>query len=421
MRFISWLALASIFVSGIYVETRYGVLFLSYIFMLAAYAPAVILTGSLGIRKEYVAFLVFLVGASFVGYLVSIHSYGLELSRLLSILAKIGMLAFFIFFFTAIYNVCNKSAVLLFKRYLRVAQFFALVGVVQELIFVAVGIDVLSYLSNGAKNYGTYLGVAGLSVEPAFYACSLLPAGAYYVSKLLRGFSWSFGATLVIAAIFLSTSSLGYLGLFISAVITLLFSIRLRHIWVLAVGLPLLVLGAYQVSQLSFFKMRMNDTISVLRGAELTMSTGMNISTYSLAVNMSMSFRSLKDSYGVGVGFGDYSSVFDLYITDYEMPNYRDDFPGRGSATSLFARLTAELGVTAWLVFIAFIYAAWSEIRRGKYPAIVIGYTATLAIILLRMGEYYVNGVVLVFLMIYLLHCEGLIHRKLLKQNKDKI
>ena len=35
---------------------------------------------------------------------------------------------------------------------------------------------------------------------------------------------------------------------------------------------------------------------------------------------------------------------------------------------------------------------------------IAIAYVSTLSIILLRMGEYYANGVVLVFLMIYFIY-----------------
>ncbi|MNE49763.1 O-Antigen ligase [compost metagenome] len=231
------------------------------------------------------------------------------------------------------------------------------------------------------------------------------------MSNFARTFKLGLAAVAVILAILLSTSSLGYLGLFVSAAITIMFGIKLRHVWVLLILLPLFGFGAYKVSQLDFFQMRMNDTLAVLSGAELTMTTGMNISTYSLAVNMSMSLRSLQDNYGFGIGFGNYSAVFDHYIHNYEMPNYRDDLPGRGSATSLFARLTAELGVAAWLIFIISFLWSWREIRRGDMPAISIAYTATLMIILLRMGEYYVNGVILVFLMIYWFHVEGQLRR----------
>ncbi|MBV4537365.1 hypothetical protein [Pseudomonas urmiensis] len=417
-KVLVWLALSSIFVSGLYVETSYGILFFSYFLMIVTYVFAIVRIKSFGFRRVYVLLFLSLCAISVLGYVVSGFSYDLDINRLISIFVKIAMLLFFVLFFTAVYDLCGRSAKRLFQRYLDVAFIFSSIGVLQELLFLASGVDFLLPVADGAKNYGTYLGVAGLSVEPAFFACALLPAGSYYVSNFTRTFKFELRAVVVIGAVLLSTSSLGYLGLFISALITIVFGIKLRHAWVLFLIIPLLSFGGYKASQLEFFQMRLNDTLAVIRGAELTMSTGMNISTYSLAVNMSMSLRSIQDNYGFGTGFGTYSAVFDHYINDYEMPNYRDDLPGRGSGTSLFARLTAELGVAGWLLFLISLIWCWREIRGGDTPAISIAYTATLMIILLRMGEYYVNGVVLVFMMIYWLHLEG--HRRRVQTRASK-
>ncbi|MCY1439896.1 hypothetical protein D9M71_561480 [compost metagenome] len=136
------------------------------------------------------------------------------------------------------------------------------------------------------------------------------------------------------------------------------------------------------------------------------MKHGMNLSTYANAVNASIALRSVQDNYGAGVGFGMYSSAYDKYIDDYDRPMHRDDIPGRGSAASLFTRLSAELGVIAWAFLGMFFYWAWFNIRNETLSSISISYLATLIIILLRMGEYYANGVILVFLMIYLIRLE---------------
>lgn len=406
---MSWVSLSSIFLSGLYVETGYGIFFFYYLLMIATYVLAVARTGSLGIRRGYGTFFALLAGVSCLGFLISAPNYGIDVGRFASGITRIVMLAFFILFFTTVYNLCAKSAKLLFQRYLKVAYFFSGLGIFQEVVFIVLGVDFLSPIlsASGAKHYGSYLGIAGLSVEPAFYACALLPAGAYHVSEFTRSYRVTLPAAAVVIAILLSTSSLGYIGLFISAVISILLRTNIRNISALAFAVPLFSLGAYQASQLEFFQLRLNDTLSVLQGAELTMSTGMNISTYSNAVNMSMSMRSVQDNYGFGTGFGTYSVVFDHYISDYEMPGYRDDLPGRGSATSLFARLTAETGLAAWAFFA--VLGTW--LLRGirsddSLLSIKVAYLATMAIILLRMGEYFANGVVLVFLMIYWIHRE---------------
>lgn len=407
-KVLAWLGLSSIYVSGIYVETKYGNLFFSYLLMLAIYPLCVIRSKSFGLRKSYIGFLFCFLVFSSLSYLVTSGIYGIDPTRLVVSFLKFALLIFFIVFFTVIYNVSGRTVSLLFKSYLQVSVLFAGIGVVQELAFLVLKIDILSSLTKGAKDYGDYLGVAGLSVEPAFYACSLLPAGAYYISTFIRTFRFGVSGLIVISALILSTSSLGYLGLLLAGALTIVLGIKLRHAWMVIFMLPLLGVGTYKISQLDFFQMRMNDTISVLSGAELTMSTGMNISTYSLAVNMSMSGKAVKDGHGFGAGFGNYSNVFDHYITDYEMPTYRDDLPGRGSGTSLFARLTAEMGIAAWLIFTMFMYWCWCGIRKSSSPAIGIAYAATFAIVLLRMGEYYANGVVLVFLMMYWLQAERL-------------
>jgi len=402
-----WVSIASIFVSGLYVETDYGILFFSYTLMILTYVPAVARTGTLGLRKGYGLFFASLAAVSYLGFFISSFNYDIDIARLASIAVKIAFLAFFTVYFTAVYNLCKRSSWNLFHRYLEVALVFAVLGILQELMFFILGFDLIGILSGGSKDYGSFLGVAGLSVEPAFYACALLPAGAYYVSEFTRNFRFNLSGAIVVCAIIFSTSALGYIGLLISAVVTILHSMRVRYIWMLVLTLPVIGFGVYKANQLDFIRMRVNDTLSLLAGAEPTMATGMNISSYSLAVNVSMSLRSIQDNYGFGTGFGTYSTVFDHYINDYEMPTYRDDFPGRGSATSLFARLTAEIGVAAWLFIFTFGCWGWREIRQNYAPTMAIAYAATLCIILLRMGEYYVNGVVLAFLMIYWIHLEG--------------
>ncbi len=401
---LAWTALSTIFLSGIYVHTPWGNMYFSYGVMVVSYVMLVARTGSLGLRREYVGFLMGLVGLSLLNFLVTSGKYGGGVQQVAVSLAKSSLMFFFVLFFTSIYNVCGRSVERTFGAYLRVAQAFAVLGVLQQVVFVLLHVDVLSPLASGSKHMGNYLGIAGLSVEPAFYACALLPAGAYHMSIFVRRFSLTLGGGLILLAILFSTSSLGYLGLFVAALLTFCVGFSFRRFWVLLLSVPLVVGGAYKLTSLEFFQLRWNDTVSVLQGGELTMADGMNLSTYSNAVNSLMALRSVRDNQGFGVGFGMYSVVFDKYIGDYEIPAYREDIPGRGSATSLFARLTAEIGVVAWVFFCVMLFWIWRSIRRGVLVPIAIAYVSTLSIILLRMGEYYANGVVLVFLMIYFIY-----------------
>jgi hypothetical protein len=418
---IIWLGLSSVFLSGLYIETNLGNLYFSYLLMLVVYVSALMRRGCLGLRKEYLTFFSILLSVSYLGWFLSGFNYGITAKGFILIAVRFLMLVFCILFFTSIYNLCWRSSKLLFDQYLKVASFFSIVGLLQELMFLGLGIDILGFVNDGSKDYGYYLGIAGLSVEPAFYACALMPAGAYHISRFTKNFQLSRSGAVTVGAILLSTSSLGYIGLFSAIFATIIFNLRSRYLLILIFTLPMLGYGIFKISQLPFFQMRLNDTVSVLTGAELTMDSGINLSTYSLAVNMSISLRSVQENYGLGAGFGAYSTVFDHYINDYKLPGYRDDLPGRGSATSLFARTTAELGVAAW--FFILLMCKWSifGIRRKEFSAISIAYASTFAIILLRMGEYYVNGLVLVLLMIHWIHIEVRRKRSVITSDKVKI
>lgn len=401
-----WISFSTAFISGLYVETPVGILFFAYFVMAATYVPMVASNRSFGVTKDFVFLFVILLLASLISVLLTYESYGMFIERVISASAKIMLLMFFVVYYYSAYRLAGKSVGALFEKYLQVATFFSWLGIAQQIFFVVAQVDIFSPFTDGAKDYGAYLGVAGLSVEPAFYACALLPAAAYHISGFVRNFKVSLSGGATIIALILSTSSLGYLGLFAAVVISFLIGLSPKKLWILSFTIPFALFGAYKLADTEFFQLRLNDTISMIENTDLTVGDGINISTYSAVVNASIAQQSIEDNFGVGVGFGMYSVVFDKYIDRYETPTYRDELPGRGSATSLLSRLTAELGVGAWFFLLLFFYWAWRIIRSKIYPPISVACLSTLIIILLRMGEYYANGVIFVFLLIYLMNKE---------------
>ncbi|MDP9975036.1 hypothetical protein J2W39_006320 [Variovorax paradoxus] len=407
-----WISFATAFVSGLYIETPVGVLFFSYFVMAATYISMIVFNRSFGVAKEFIFLFLVLLIASLISVLLTYDSYGLLVERVIFASAKAALLMFFVVYYHSAYRLAGKSVTAVFEKYLQVATFFAWLGIAQQLFFVVARVDIFSLFTHGAKDYGAYLGVAGMSVEPAFYACALLPAAAYHTSGFVRNFKISFGGAATILALIFSTSSLGYLGLFAAVAISFFTGLNPKKLWILAFTVPFALFGAYKLVDTEFFQLRLNDTISMIENTDLTVDDGINISTYSAVVNASIAQRSVSDNFGVGAGFGMYNVVFDKYIDQYDIPAYRDDLPGRGSATSLLSRLTAELGVGAWMFLSLFFFWIWRAIRAEIYPAIGIACLSTLIIILLRMGEYYANGVVFVFLLIYLMNKEFRLFRR---------
>ncbi|RJS45399.1 O-antigen ligase family protein [Nocardioides cavernaquae] len=406
-RFLIRVSLATIFVSGLNLATGGGVLQLSYLVMLGTYFLMAVSNRTASLPKGLIGVFFGLLVASMASVWMTLDFYGPGFSdRMLPIVAKVALACFFLAYYLSIYVLCGSSVNNLFREYLRVAAFFAALGILQQAIYVAGHVDIFGFLATGAKENGWYLGIAGLSVEPAFYACALLPAAAYYSAELVWNIAVSPGAVLTITAVIFSTSSLGYLGIALAIVISTLLNFRASRAWILVVTAPLLVIGMEWMFRQDFFQLRLQDTIAMLGGGHITSMNGRNISSYALVVNASMTIRAFQENFGVGAGFGMYSVVFDRFLYLYEVPDYRA-LPGRGSATSLLLRITAELGV------IGLAIVGWTgrclvrAVRQGPNAPIAVAYLATFLVVLLRMGEYYSNGVLLVIVMAFLLMREA--------------
>lgn len=402
-----YMSLSTIFISSLRIETPAGVFFVGYILLGLSTLGLAHMNNWVILKKNVLIFIAILAGISTTESTAYIYLNNIKDSatHIMIMMAKVSLLSFFLASFYLVYRSCGKSAERTFSKYLTVATVFSILGIAQELVYITLGIDIHQYTGGTSKNYGAFIAVTGLSVEPAFYACALLPAAAYHISNFVNNLTLTPSGIATIIAIALSTSSLGYLGIFIAVTISYLSNLSPKKIGIILATAPLIILIGYNAANLDFFKMRLDDTISVLNGAELTMKDGMNLSTYSNAVNTSIALNSAFDNYGIGPGFGMYPTVYDKNIANYEDPGYRE-IPGRGSATSLFARLTAEMGLFGWWVIAFIAYCALRSIRGGYLTSINIAYLSTLIIILIRMGEYYINGVILVFLMIYLINLE---------------
>ena len=403
-----WAALATIFISGLSFSFGSTVVYYSYIFMAALYLPMALRVASFGILKSYGYAFIFVFIISISSYLAtsSIHN-DFRFSAVALTTARMLLFLFYAAFYTLVFYISGGSIRSLFGRYVQVDTVFSLIAILQELTFIASGTDLLSALGPRSKNYGSFLGVAGLSVEPAYFACALLPAAAYAVSTFIRSLRITPSGFIIVTATLLTTSSLGYIGLIIAASLSFLATPGIRGALISVLSAPIAAIAFYHLVSLDFFQLRLNDTLYLITGGTLDLRQGMNISTYANAVNLSIAMRSVSENSGLGVGFGLYSVAFDRYIYDYDLPSYRIGIPGRGSGASFFGRLTAELGVFFWAC--ALVIFAWClrNIRRSGIDApIHIAYFSTLTIIFLRMGEYYLNGVILVLVVIYLGHVE---------------
>ncbi|MGY4859439.1 hypothetical protein [Cryobacterium sp. AP23] len=404
------LALATAFLSGLDVVVDLGGVQVTHIVLALALILTMLASRHL-VPAGVLGLFFLLMTASCVSILATEPTFAAVVDRVLDSSARVALAVFMIAAFYAAFVLAGRSVQAFFGEYLKVATFFATVGIAQEVIFLVAHVDVFGFLPTGAKEYGAYLGISGLSIEPAFYACALLPAGAYYVVRFVTMFRVSWPAIGTVAAIILSTSSNGYLGLVAAAVIAIVAGMRLRRIGLLILIIPALALAVYWMLQQEFVQLRLQDTLTLLE-LGVTTSTGANLSSYALAVNSAITIQSLTENQWFGAGFGLYNVVFEHYIGGYQVPVYRETLPGSGSATSFLLRMVAELGIFGVAIIAATVMAFIRAIRAGINRPIAIACLAAFAVILLRMGEYFENGVMFVLVMAFVLHREALVSRQ---------
>lgn len=407
-----WASLSTIFLSGLNVATGAGIFQLSFFLMALTYVMMVVANRSTGITKGFIGLFYLLLVISVVSVLLTSHTYGDGFERLLPIVVNLVLMTFFLIYYYSTYLLAGGQVRTLFDEYLKVATFFAALGIFQLSVFVVLGVDIFDFLARGAKDYGTHLGIAGLSAETAFYATALLPAAGYHLSRLVWGTRPPISGIACIAAVVLSTSALGYLGLAVAVALSFVpkrrRTVRSANVPALFVTVPLLVAGFVWMFRQQFFQLRWADTTAWLFGEETSRLFATNISTHAWAVNASITFESIRDNV-LGAGFGVYNVVFDHYIGGYEVDRtvWPQGLPGSNSAASFFLRLTAELGPFAWIIIAWCAMQFVQGVRRGRDPHIATAYLATYIVILIRMGEYYANGVILVLLMAYLIGRES--------------
>ncbi|CAL2080227.1 O-Antigen ligase [Tenacibaculum sp. 190524A05c] len=321
------------------------------------------------------------------------------------------------------------------KNLIIILGFFIIHGVVlylwkhnhiKSLVAQIIGISISSiYYYNFLKKYGSsklfkvysqfafyiallaipmfYLGINpfskyrlnGILSEPAHYAAIMLPATYYFFreKKYLR-------LILIVLTIFLSRSSIGFVGLALILVVPLLKTkFFIKYSW--AVLILLLLGGVY-------LKMEWNKPIDENKGNQLVrrlketnkslnaVATGKfekytNLSSYAFLSN-SFITKQIVSHNPLGTGLGSYHHEYDKYYNLLTPPDYliqlKQSKINRTDANSLFLRMTADFGLFSLLFFGYFIYRlirVFSNENKIKEQSV----SFYLLVKLIREGHYF--------------------------------
>ena len=293
----------------------------------------------------------------------------------------------------------------LFKIYLRIALIVAVIGIFQEISYVVgfeSGYD-YSYIIQKWRFTPTTAGmlrVNSIFMEPSHFAISMAPA--FFVSLLSISRKNSpylnikvgrVGSLIVIISYILTFSAVAYVAILISL---LLISSNVRKFRYLSLAsiiiIPIFIYTAY--SYIPEIRMRVDDTIGVATGSIKAADT--NLSTYSLASNAFVAYKSFTESPLIGHGLGSHPISYDKFIRSGASGGFwQEDYPvvNKKDAGSLFLRLASETGFFGVIVVLYFVFKFRLKTSNNKNLQIISNAIFTIFMIqLLKQGHYFYNG-----------------------------
>jgi hypothetical protein len=261
---------------------------------------------------------------------------------------------------------------------------------------------------------GHYERLQGLTPEPGWFCELVIPATYWYAHQFFSSRKYGTELTVLLVAITVSSSSLGYLGVAFGAML-LLTGRKRNFIAIPFVAGGLLVL-AYTTS--GYFRKRADDTLLAATTQDLS---GANVSTYALLSNVFVTEQVFKESPIIGNGLGSHPISHERFISD--LPGV-EDFAQMGAAdlnateaASLTLRSLSELGVIGFLGILLFI-AYFRVGSGGPHTAISNAILINFVFKLVRNGNYFTPEQFF-FVLIYVLNYRC--HKLEMKRNRTTL
>ena len=334
---------------------------------------------------------------------------GLENNDLFTFFKIFGGLSVSTIFFYLILKIYNYNCLKVFEIYCNACWILCIIAVIQVFSFIIefkLGYDFSWLLNKWGLTYGGIIGfrVNSILPEPTYLATSLSPAVYISVRNLIHKNNFIFSKTqsiIVILISILTTSTVGYLGIIISLILSLDF-LRLRYVLFIIIIFVLGFMVAY--NNVSDFSNRVNSAKGLWVEEDFSINNTNN-SSFVLYNNLHIAKQNLLNYPLFGTGLGSHETAFKKHTLTRSLIQYDFEFNIK-DGNSLFVRLCTETGLCG-LFFIliiilnGFVYS--SNIRGDAYHQKLLSHALFIFIILvlIRQGNYMLNGLPLMFLLYY--------------------
>ena len=297
---------------------------------------------------------------------------------------------------------------IIFKWYCYSCWVLVIIGIIQTFSFLVgfkYGYDFSWFLNKWGFVEG---GVIGLRVnailsEPTYLATALAPVIYVSIHNIISKSTYLFNkfqSMLILIIAILTTSSIGYLGILISILLCTQ-TIRIRYIFFGTIISVFAFNLAY--NNVKDFRSRVDAAKGLWINDDYGI-TNTNNSSFVLFNNLHIAKENLKRHPIFGTGLGSHETAFKKFTLTKTLLPYDFEFNIK-DGNSLFIRLCTEtgllgLGFILLILVRGFIYKVNSQNEDMlKHKIISQSLFVLLVLVLIRQGNYMLNGLPLLFLL----------------------
>lgn len=196
----------------------------------------------------------------------------------------------------------------------------------------------------------------------------------------------------IILASLLTTSSTGFIGLFISGILIIINYAKISNF--IGAGILLFSLGTVLYTGSPEFKNRVDSALALWIDEDFSRDN-VNSSSFVLFNNYHIAAENFKSNPIAGTGLGSHAIAFDKYSLTKQAGILKIEF-NKSDANSMFLRLLSEtglMGILFILIFLGKFYVVRSKVNTDSQHWIISSATLVLIILyMLRQGNYFING-----------------------------
>ncbi len=392
INLFNYLIIFNIFGGGFVLFSSPFDLYLGYIFIILFLFVYLTFYMDIYVNRAFIFILMLLTFFSLINVYLGNDSLALLLKQFVGI--SISGIGYYLLFKVNKYD-CDK----LFKIYLKIAFIVAIIGIIQQISYLAdfkYGYDYSYFISNFKVVETGGLGllrVNSILPEPAHFAASMMPATFIAILNIFKNENFyisKWKSLIIISSVLLSFSVVAYIGVIIALMLIIYNYKRFKYL-----ALGVILISAFMLFTYIYVpdvKMRVDDSISALRG-EVTLEE-VNLSTFALLSNALVAYNSFINNPIFGSGLGSHAISYDKYIgTIVDINKLGFVAVNRQDANSLFLRLISETGLLGIIIVSYFILKFYIPRRKDNHLWIISNSILCLFFLtLLRQGHYFYNG-----------------------------